>query len=345
MRSTADRIRRAATLGSDVPRGEFPVRVHSVFHAALNLSSPDGDLLTLLSAEADDSPRGVRLASAEDFSSLGLAAGDGGVFTGGEIVLDRSAGRRPLRVDCAAARRLAAPSAPPLRGDERALARRRGATRNVAGARGDRLAHRAAAGPGAAVRRDGRASDAGRARSRPRRAGRAPRRHARRGGAASRPGAGPHARRRRFSLRFPRRRPLPARRRPGALASADVVRRGRAGAARRRRRTSAPLFCATPSRGASPGRWRRSPRRAPARRAAISTARSCASPRSATAPAWTRRRASSTARPSGAARAPAEILLNGHREFAAAQSRGRACGATIGRRRPGAFGVTGTGRK
>jgi len=118
MRSTADRIRRAATLGSDVPRGEFPVRVHSVFHAALNLSSPDGELLTLLSAEADDAPRGVRLASAEDFSSLGLAAGDGGVFSVGEIVLDRSAGRSPVRVDCAAARRLAAPSAPPLRGDD-----------------------------------------------------------------------------------------------------------------------------------------------------------------------------------------------------------------------------------
>jgi len=116
MRSTADRIRRAATLGQDVPRGEFPVRVHSVFHAALNLSSPDGDLLTLLSAEADDSPRGVRLASPEDFSSLGLAAGDGGVFTVDEIVLELSVGRGRLRVDCAAARRLAAPPAPPLRG-------------------------------------------------------------------------------------------------------------------------------------------------------------------------------------------------------------------------------------
>ncbi len=117
MRSTADRIRRAATLGSDVPRGEFPVRVHSVFRAALNLRPPDGDLLTLLSAETDDSPRGVRLASAEDFSSLGLAAGDGGVFTVDAIVLERSAGSGRFRVDCAAARRLAAQPAPPLRGD------------------------------------------------------------------------------------------------------------------------------------------------------------------------------------------------------------------------------------
>jgi hypothetical protein len=117
MRSTADRIRRAATLGSDVPRGEFPVRVHSVFHAALNLSRPDGDLLTLLSAEADDLPRSVRLASAEDFSSLGLAAGDGGAFTVDRIVLERSAGRGRFQVDCAAARRLAAQPAPPLRGD------------------------------------------------------------------------------------------------------------------------------------------------------------------------------------------------------------------------------------
>ncbi|MGA2491419.1 MAG: DUF2877 domain-containing protein [Roseiarcus sp.] len=94
------------------------MRVHSVFHAALNLSSPDGDLLTLLSAEVDDLPHGVRLASVEDFSSLGLAAGDGGVFTVDEIVLERPLDRGKLRVDCAAARRLAAPPPPPLRGDD-----------------------------------------------------------------------------------------------------------------------------------------------------------------------------------------------------------------------------------
>ncbi len=117
MRFTADRIRRAAALGSDVPRGAFPVRVHSVFHAALNLSPPEGDFLTLLSAEADDLPRGVRLASVEDFLFLGLSAGDGGVFTVDEIAIERSAGRGRLRVDCAVALRLAAPSAPPLRGD------------------------------------------------------------------------------------------------------------------------------------------------------------------------------------------------------------------------------------
>jgi hypothetical protein len=117
MRSTADRTRRAATLGSDVPHGEFPVRVHSVFRAALNLSPPDGDLLTLLSAEVDDLPRGVRLVSAEDFSSLGLAAGDSGVFAVDEIVLERPIDCGRFRVDCAAARRLAAQPAPPLRGD------------------------------------------------------------------------------------------------------------------------------------------------------------------------------------------------------------------------------------
>ncbi len=93
------------------------MRVHSVFHAALNLSTPDGDLLTLLSAEVDDLPRGVRLASAEDFSSLGLAAGDGGVFTVDEIVLGRSTGCGRFRVDCASARRLVAEPARPLRGD------------------------------------------------------------------------------------------------------------------------------------------------------------------------------------------------------------------------------------
>ena len=117
MRFTADRIRRAATLGSDVPRGEFPARVHSVFRAALNLSVPGDDLVTLLSAEADDLPRGVGLTSVEDFSSLGLTAGDAGVFAAGEIVLERSGGRGRLRVDCTAARRLVALSAPQLRGD------------------------------------------------------------------------------------------------------------------------------------------------------------------------------------------------------------------------------------
>jgi hypothetical protein len=94
------------------------VRVHSVFPAALNFSPPDGGLLTLLGAEADDSPRSVRLVSAEDFSSLGLAAGDSGVVTLDEIVLEPSAGRGRLRVDCSTARRLAAQPAPPLRLDD-----------------------------------------------------------------------------------------------------------------------------------------------------------------------------------------------------------------------------------
>ena len=232
MRSTGDRIRRAATLGSDVPRGEFPVRVHSVFHAALNLSPPEGDLLTLLSAEADDLPRSVRLASAEDFSSLGLAAGDGGVFTVDRIVLERSGGRGRFQVDCAAARRLAAPPAPPLRGDDErwragvaqleALQERAATDLRIAplltgarpfGAMSERLTQ--------AALDLGRGVQAGRL-------------DAMRGAAArlGRPGRGPHARRRRLPLRFLRRRPLSARRPPGPLATPDVVRRGRAGAPR-----------------------------------------------------------------------------------------------------------------
>jgi len=117
MRFTADRIRRAATLGPDVPRGEYPVRVHSVFHAALNLRAPNGELLTLLGAEGDDSPRSVRLASPEDFSALGLIAGDDGVFGAEEIVLEPSVGRDRLRVNCAQARRLAPQPPPPLHDD------------------------------------------------------------------------------------------------------------------------------------------------------------------------------------------------------------------------------------
>jgi hypothetical protein len=117
MKSTAERVRRAATLGSDVPRGPFPVRVHSVFRAAVNLRAADGGLLTLLSAEVPDGPRAVRLDSAEDFASLGLMAGAGGAFGADAIALERPAGRTPFRVDCAGARRLPAEAPPALDGD------------------------------------------------------------------------------------------------------------------------------------------------------------------------------------------------------------------------------------
>jgi len=93
------------------------VWVHSVFRAAVNLSAPDGHLLTLLSAEVGDVPCGVRLDSTEDFSGLGIAAGDAGAFGADAIVVERSDGGGALRVDCASARRLAALAPPALRGD------------------------------------------------------------------------------------------------------------------------------------------------------------------------------------------------------------------------------------
>ena len=93
------------------------MRVHSVFRAAVNLAPPDGDLLTLLSAEAEDAPRGVRLTAAVDFAALGLAVGDRGDFDGEAIVLAPTVRRGAFRVDCAAARRLVANPLPPLRGD------------------------------------------------------------------------------------------------------------------------------------------------------------------------------------------------------------------------------------
>jgi hypothetical protein len=113
----AERTRRAATLGSDVPRGPLSVRIHSVFHAAVNLRAAGGGLFTLLSAEAPDGPRAVRLDSAEDFVSLGLAAGAFGAVGADSIALVRPAGRPPFRVDCAGARRLAVEAPPPLHGD------------------------------------------------------------------------------------------------------------------------------------------------------------------------------------------------------------------------------------
>ncbi|MGD1017668.1 MAG: DUF2877 domain-containing protein [Roseiarcus sp.] len=114
MRPIVDAPRLAAALGPEVPSGEFPVAVHSVFRAAVNLVRPGGDLLSLLSNEACDGPQSIRLASVEDFASLSLVAGAAGAFRAGEITLDRPGGLPPFRVGCAAARRLAAETLPPI---------------------------------------------------------------------------------------------------------------------------------------------------------------------------------------------------------------------------------------
>ena len=118
MRPIVDAPRLAAALGPEVPSGEFLVAVHSVFRAALNLVRPSGDLLSLLSNEACDGPQSIRLASVEDFSSLSLVVGAAGAFRAAEITLDRSGGLPPFRVGCAAARRLAAETPPPIGGAE-----------------------------------------------------------------------------------------------------------------------------------------------------------------------------------------------------------------------------------
>jgi len=116
MRSMADTPRRAVSIGPDVPPGTFPVRVHSVFRAAVNVSRPDGDLLTLLSNEACDGPQSIRLATVEDFAGLFLAPGADGSVSAGTIVLDRTGGMPPFRVDCSGARHLAAAALPPVAG-------------------------------------------------------------------------------------------------------------------------------------------------------------------------------------------------------------------------------------
>jgi len=117
MRSTVDHTRRAATLGPEAPTSECPARVHSVFRAAANLKLSDGALLTLLSLDGFGIPFGVRLSTIEDFDGLGLEVGDAGVVRPDAIVIERSNGRRPFQVDCATAKRLAAPPLPPLRGN------------------------------------------------------------------------------------------------------------------------------------------------------------------------------------------------------------------------------------
>jgi uncharacterized protein DUF2877 len=103
------------TIGPDVPPGEFPVEVHSVFRSALNLRRPgSANLLTVLSSEACDCPQGIRLASVEDFTSLSLEAGAFGAFREGGISVERAGGALPLRVDCSTARRITAEGLPAI---------------------------------------------------------------------------------------------------------------------------------------------------------------------------------------------------------------------------------------
>ena len=163
----------------------------------------------------------------------GLAAGDGGVFGATAIVLERPAGRLPFRVDCAAAQRFAAAVLPPLRGDERAVERRRGAARGAAGARGDRSARRAAARGRAAIRRDGGTFDAGRPRSRTT-ACRRDDVDAVRDAAARLVGLGPGLTPAGddFLCGFLAAGLLPLRRQAGAVAAARARRRGRGGTSR-----------------------------------------------------------------------------------------------------------------
>jgi hypothetical protein len=107
---------RAVSIGPQVPPGEFPLAVHSVFRAAVNLVGPAGELLTLLSNEVCDGPQSIRLASTEDFTALALAPGATGACRAGTITLERSAGLPPLRVECSPAQRLAADALPPIGG-------------------------------------------------------------------------------------------------------------------------------------------------------------------------------------------------------------------------------------
>ena len=88
----------AATIGSAVPAGSFPLAIHSVFPGAVNLQPAGGGMLvTLLTWAAPELPQGIRLTTTEDFTTRGLEPHGRGRSTQAGIFLDRH-GAPPLHV-------------------------------------------------------------------------------------------------------------------------------------------------------------------------------------------------------------------------------------------------------
>ena len=112
--ASSSTVRRAAlALGSEVPAGAFEFRVHSVFASAMNLSVKGRRaLVTLVGADADALPQGIRLATRERFQDWPTPVGTRGRREGGMLVFDGAGGWEPVTIDLAAAR-AATRSAPP----------------------------------------------------------------------------------------------------------------------------------------------------------------------------------------------------------------------------------------
>ena len=100
-----DALLEAAALGPDVPTGQFPVVIHSVFRSAVNLQGGPGDKLITLLAQPWDQPQAIRLAGAVDFTAQGLEPRAQGRFHATGLELDRP-GRPPLAISFAHASRI-----------------------------------------------------------------------------------------------------------------------------------------------------------------------------------------------------------------------------------------------
>ena len=107
MNNSADIPLEAAAIGSNVPPGHRSVVIHSVFRTAVNLQpSSGGNLIMLLSHESADHPQGIRLATAQDFTTHWLQPNSTGRINDDGIFLDRPEDIAPLRISFSKAIRL-----------------------------------------------------------------------------------------------------------------------------------------------------------------------------------------------------------------------------------------------
>ncbi len=105
--------RTAVAIGSEVPVGGFDFRVHSLFGPAMNLAVPGRrGLITLVGADADDYPQGIRLATHERFDAWPVSAGTRGHREGDTLVFEGQDGDDNPVVDLSVAVR-ATRRAPP----------------------------------------------------------------------------------------------------------------------------------------------------------------------------------------------------------------------------------------
>jgi hypothetical protein len=103
----------ALAVGSEVPIGDFDFRVHSRFGSAMNLAvTGRRGLVTLVGADADDYPQGIRLATRERFDTWPVSAGTLGHREGDTLVFEDPDGDDILVVDLSVAVR-ATRKAPP----------------------------------------------------------------------------------------------------------------------------------------------------------------------------------------------------------------------------------------